>query len=615
MKENKKKTTLGRSILNMFGGLFSNSYKDVDNDALLSPGQQIKRNFFENKLGVTGLITFILIFVIVFGGTTFGPAYDEYEHDTPLQNLSPGKNFLKVDKKLKNPVKIESGVSYSVALDEEGKVYFWGKNPGHRMNVDEIIEMTEGKTIVDIASGERHVIALTNTGDIIGTGLNSFYQADFTSEIKQRLVGDKVVKIGAHSSYSVVLTEKGNLYVWGSTNANNLNSIPRDYQGRIVDFAVAPFNMILTLDDGTVVGVGIRGSELVTTIPEKLQDGSTNIVKVVTSETGALALDDQGHLHGWGRISGTVLTDIEQLDSPVVKISSNLKTFYALTEEGHVHTLGSAKYGLSDIPSNVEKQHTKDIFSAYYSAYAVDEDGNINAWGLEGFILGSDGFGRDVATRLLHGGRISLTVGAVAIIISLIIGVIVGLLAGFYGGVLDNVLMRFAEVVSAFPFMPLAITLSSLMPVGTPQNTRLLMIMVILGVISWPGVARLVRGQILAEREKDFVLAARALGLKERTVIIKHILPSVFNLIIVNMTLGYASSLLTEAGLSYLGFGVRPPSPSWGNMLNGVVNSIVIERYWWQWLLPAGSVLIAALSVNLIGDALRDAMDPRSIRN
>ena len=138
------------------------------------------------------------------------------------------------------------------------------------------------------------------------------------------------------------------------------------------------------------------------------------------------------------------------------------------------------------------------------------------------------------------------------------------------------------------------------------------MIMVVLGVISWPGVARLVRGQILAEREKDFVLAARALGLKESTIIIKHILPSVFNLIIVNMTLGYASSLLTEAGLSFLGFGVKSPSPSWGNMLNGVVNSIVIERYWWQWLLPAGAVLLAALSVNLIGDALRDAMDPRS---
>ena len=108
------------------------------------------------------------------------------------------------------------------------------------------------------------------------------------------------------------------------------------------------------------------------------------------------------------------------------------------------------------------------------------------------------------------------------------------------------------------------------------------------------------------------MLAARALGLKESTIIAKHILPSVFNFIIVNMTLGYASSLLTEAGLSFLGFGVVPPSPSWGNMLNGATNTTVIEYYWWQWVLPALCVMITALSVNLIGDALRDAMDPKS---
>ncbi|UPU39165.1 ABC transporter permease [Erysipelothrix sp. Poltava] len=121
------------------------------------------------------------------------------------------------------------------------------------------------------------------------------------------------------------------------------------------------------------------------------------------------------------------------------------------------------------------------------------------------------------------------------------------------------------------------------------------------------------RGQILAEREKDFVLAARALGLKEKTIIIRHILPSVFNFIIVNMTLGYASSLTyRSSGLSYLGFGVKRPSPSWGNMLDGVANTTVIENYWWQWLLPALCVMLTALSVNLMGDALRDAMDPKS---
>lgn len=606
-----KKNSVFTSFKNMFKNLFVGK-KDIDNDALLSPSQQIKRNFFENKLGVTGLISFITIFVVVFGTTTFGKPYNAFVHDTPLQNIGPGRNFLKVDKNLKDPVKIDSGVSFSLGLDEEGKVYFWGKNPAYNAVVKDILKETKDVKVVDIAAGARHAIAITQTGDIVGAGLNNFDQAEFTSELKQRLIGEKAIKVGAHSSYSAVLTESGKMFVWGSTNANDLQFVPQDIQGRIKDFAVTPFNIITILEDGTVSVFGIRGSEINTQVPAELKDGSVNVVQVTASENSAIALDDQGKLYGWGKMSGVNMKELPEFESEIVKISATQKSFNILTDDNKVHSFGNGKYGLNDSPTD---KKVKDIFSSYYSSYAVEESGNIHAWGLKGFLLGSDGFGRDVGQRLLYGGRISLTVGAVAIIISLVIGVTVGLIAGFYGGILDNILMRVAEVVSAFPFMPLAFTLSALIPSEVSQNTRLLMIMVILGVISWPGVARLVRGQILAEREKDFVLAARALGLKETTIILKHILPSVFNLIIVNMTLGYASSLLTEAGLSFLGFGVKAPHPSWGNMLNGVVNSIAIERYWWQWLLPAGMVLLAALSVNLVGDALRDAMDPRSNRS
>ena len=172
--------------------------------------------------------------------------------------------------------------------------------------------------------------------------------------------------------------------------------------------------------------------------------------------------------------------------------------------------------------------------------------------------------------------------------------------------------MRFAEIVSSFPFLPLAITLSAFLTGQLDQNQRILMIMVILGIISWPGLARLVRGQILAEREKEFVLAARALGIKSNKVILRHILPNVINLVIVSMTLSYAGSLLTEAGLSFLGFGVVPPNPSWGNMLTGAQRPEVIQFYWWRWILPALAVLFTALSVNLVGDGLREAMDPRA---
>ena len=135
--------------------------------------------------------------------------------------------------------------------------------------------------------------------------------------------------------------------------------------------------------------------------------------------------------------------------------------------------------------------------------------------------------------------------------------------------------------------------------------------MVVLGVLGWMGLARLVRAQLLVEREKDFVLAAKALGIRQNKIMWRHILPNVFNLVIVTVTLGYASSLLTEAGLSFLGFGVAAPTPSWGNMLTSAQASTVIQYYWWRWFVPGLCVVLAALSANLIGDALREAMDPR----
>ncbi len=172
--------------------------------------------------------------------------------------------------------------------------------------------------------------------------------------------------------------------------------------------------------------------------------------------------------------------------------------------------------------------------------------------------------------------------------------------------------MRFTEIVSSFPFYPLIITLSALLPVNVSQNTRLMMIMVLLGIIGWTGIARLVRGQILAERERDYITAARALGVTNKSILVRHILPNILSIVIVNATLGYAGNLLTEAGLSFLGFGVQEPMPSWGNMMTSAQTSDVINIFWWRWIVPALAVFLSAFSVNLIGDALRDAIDPRA---
>ncbi|CAM3669539.1 ABC transporter permease subunit [Erysipelothrix urinaevulpis] len=613
MKDNK--TTLWGSIKSLFTRLFKpgggieelEEYVGSD-DIILSPSKQIAKNFFENKLGIAGLISFVLIFAIVFGGSAM-MKYNAYEHETILGNLAPGRNFLKVDKNIdgKNIVDISSGTSFSVALDDKGEVYFWGQRPFKKFEVDKIVELTEGKKIASIAAGDNFVIAVTENGKFIGVGENSFNQAELPFIVEDDMT-KPIIKVGAGTRVSAALTEDGKIFTWGGVLENNLDRIPAEIQGRVVDFEVGQFNIAAILDDGTVNVFGTRGTE-VAKLPEELTDGSVNVKKVAMSKTSAMGLDDQGKIYTWG--ANGKFQSVPEIDGKIKDISSTYTSFSALSENGKVYSWGDGKFDLTSVPKDADSSVDR-IYSDVFQQYAIHEDGTIDAWGNKGFILGTDSLGRSVSERLIQGGKISLTVGAIAMVISITIGVIVGLIAGFYGGWIDNLLMRIAEVISAFPFLPLAITLSAMLPSDTPESQRLYMIMVILGILTWPGVARLVRGQILAEREKDFVLAAKALGLRENVIILRHILPSVFNFIIVNLTLGYASSLLTEAGLSYLGFGVQPPSPSWGNMLNGVANVTVIEYYWWQWLLPALCITFTALSVNLIGDALRDAMDPRS---
>ena len=176
-------------------------------------------------------------------------------------------------------------------------------------------------------------------------------------------------------------------------------------------------------------------------------------------------------------------------------------------------------------------------------------------------------------------------------------------------------LMRVTEIFSSIPFLPFAMLLSYVLMYTTiGEGQRMFLIMVILGVLSWTGLARMIRAQVLAEREKEFVLAAKAMGVKENRIAFKHILPNVISVILVSMTLDFAGCLLTESSLSYLGFGVQQPNPTWGNMLNSANNSIVIQNYWWQWLVPAIFLSLATISINIIGDTMRDVLDPKSSR-
>ena len=190
---------------------------------------------------------------------------------------------------------------------------------------------------------------------------------------------------------------------------------------------------------------------------------------------------------------------------------------------------------------------------------------------------------------------------------------IIGGISGYYGGKLDNVLMRFAEIVYSLPFTPMIIAVASTM-LWVPQSQKMYTVSLLIGLLSWPGLARLVRGQILTLREQEFMQACEALGISDFSKIFKHLLPNVISLVIVNATLQMASAILTEAGLSFLGMGVTAPTPSWGNLMNLARDSYVFQNYPWEWM-PAGLMcLLTVISINLIGEGLRDAFDPKELQ-
>lgn len=218
-------------------------------------------------------------------------------------------------------------------------------------------------------------------------------------------------------------------------------------------------------------------------------------------------------------------------------------------------------------------------------------------------LMGTDQLGRDVWSRMLYGARISLLVGFVAVGISAAIGVIVGALAGFYGRWVDAVLMRFVDVMLCFPSFFLILAVIAFL------DPSMFNIMAVIGLTSWMGVARLVRADFMALKEQDFLLAARSQGVSDSRLMLRYLLPNALSPVMVSVTLGIASAILVESGLSFLGIGVQPPIPSWGNILSdGKAN---IDIAWWLSVFPGLAILVTVLGYTLLGEGLRDLMDPR----
>ncbi|OQB46348.1 MAG: Glutathione transport system permease protein GsiD [Firmicutes bacterium ADurb.Bin153] len=226
--------------------------------------------------------------------------------------------------------------------------------------------------------------------------------------------------------------------------------------------------------------------------------------------------------------------------------------------------------------------------------------------GSPGHILGTDNFGRDMLSRLVYGARVSLLIGIVVVSVAAVLGTVLGLMAGYYGGWVDFTIMRMVEVFYSFPFLILVIAVMAIL------GPSIFNVMWVLGVVSWPSYARVVRAQVLSLKSSEFVSAARATGCSDSRIIFKHILPNTLTPIIVQATLGIPGAILSSASLGFLGFGVQPPTPEWGSMVSEGKDFIMLNSNLIIW--PGLCIFLVVLSFNFIGDALRDTMDPRLSR-
>jgi peptide/nickel transport system permease protein len=233
-------------------------------------------------------------------------------------------------------------------------------------------------------------------------------------------------------------------------------------------------------------------------------------------------------------------------------------------------------------------------------------------------LFGTDAIGRDILARTIYGGQISIIIGLTAMVVEVVIGVAIGSAAGFFGGKLDSVLMRMTEAVLVIPQIFLLLVMAryfankipNINILGRTFSGSVLVIVFVIGITSWPYLARIVRAQFLSLKENDFVLAARATGTSTRDIIFRHILPNSSAPIIVSATLSVAAAITLEAYISFLGLGVQPPTATWGNMLEGANN--YIDTAWWLWFFPGFLIALVVLSINFLGDGLRDALDPHS---
>lgn len=614
--------------------------KAVDVEGIVSPGKQIVRNFLERKLAVGALVVLIGMFITMFVGPLFMPEYyDSYTEVTQV-SIKPTMSMMSVPDELAGDIKMIDGYgSFTVGLSNAGKVYVWGTTEIGTTGVDVgvIPEEVQNAKIAMVAAGIDHIVAIGEDGTIYAWGYNKLGQYGTRSQFEaagaeispniaympeelltQGVDVANVKKLTCGYQATAILMNDGTLYLWGNKlTYANMDLFLSAGQMYDVDFTLNYIVGINGMRNAIYTGSRglydvVRGNIGEKAVPIREFLGERKIESIVATNTSMALLLNDGSVCFVGDFAANVdKAPVLAEGEYYVDINGGSYHYTGLTNLGNVYSWGSNTLGQTEVAKDLEG--TTKIFGGAFQSYAVNGSNElVGKWGLKGYLFGTDTRGADIFQRIINGGKMTMTIGAVAVIISSVIGVVIGCLAGYFGGKVDVLLMRVAEVFNAIPFLPFAMILSAVMGTMTlSENTRIFIIMCILGVLTWPGLARLVRGQVLVVRESEYVTAAKAMGVKEGKIAFKHILPNVMSVILVNLMLNFGTCMLTESSLSYLGFGVAYPRPTWGNMLNGANNATIINAYWWQWVFTAIFLAVTTICINIVGDALRDVMDPR----
>jgi len=651
MSKNNETNTAKKNILVRIGAtlwrwtkrMFWGASKELSDDEkfavekIESPGMMAVKAFFRRKLAVIALVTLICMFLLVFIGPLIVPMDLTYT-DALQANIAPNYTFLDIPGELAGNVRDINGYScFTVGVSNDKKLYIWGQTSNNLTNIDLAYfpEEIQDGNVVFAAAGSDHIIAITTGGKVVGWGnkTNGQYgqlkegDEQFYIQMPKRILSGvidyrEVEQLVCGYQATAIVMKDGTVYAWGNKNTllslEELATSPK-MNTNVQKVAFSNFYAIALMKDGTVTGgqtLSFMGTTCYSTKDGKQSDLRAYLLnkKVVdiaaTDNCYALVLEDGSIVtfgaDRYGETAAPALPEGEKY----VSVVSGTRHFVATTESGTVYAWGHNDGG----QLNINGAKADQVYAGAKQTYLVNENDEVTEkCGFRGYLFGTDNRGRDVLTRIIHGGKMTMTIGAVAVIVSTIIAIIIGCISGYFGGWVDMLLMRITEICSSIPFLPFAMMLSYVIrtqPID--ETTRIFIIMCMLGLLSWTGLARMIRAQVLAEREKEFVIAAQSMGIKESRIAFKHILPNVASIILVNLTLDFAGCMLTESSLSYLGFGVQQPQPSWGNMLYGANNSIVIQNYWWQWVFPAIFLAIATISINIIGDALRDVLDPKS---